>query len=59
MIVPNNALGSNSSQVININVSGAIDPIRTARTIADLLGREGTTNGSFNNLGLSRIVATA
>jgi hypothetical protein len=58
MIVPNNAMGS-SSQVININVSGAIDPIRTARTIADLLGREGTTNGSFNNLGLSRIVATS
>jgi hypothetical protein len=54
-IVPNNKLGSN--QTININVSGAIDPISTARQIAQILGYEATLSGSFNNLGGSRVFA--
>lgn len=52
-IIPNNSLGGNT---ININVSGAIDPIATARAIAQVLGREATTNGTFTNLGVSRVV---
>ena len=58
-IVPNNKLSapSGSTSVININVSGAIDPIGVARQIAQILNREATTSGSFNNLGLSRVVA--
>lgn len=36
-----------------INVTGAIDPIATARTIANALGIEATTSGSFVNLGYS------
>jgi len=44
---------------ISIVVNGALDSVATARTIANLLGREATTSGSFNNLGLSRIVATS
>ena len=55
-IVPNNALQSGSSNVININVSGALDPTRVARQIANILGNEATTNGSFTNLGQSRIL---
>lgn len=55
-IVPNNKLGGNT---ININVSGAIDPIGTARTIANILNREATTSGAFTNLGISRVVATS
>jgi hypothetical protein len=35
MITPNNKLGSNT--VINLNVSGAIDPEGTARTIINVL----------------------
>ena len=57
-IVPNNALGSSSGTVININVTGAMDPVRVARQIATLLGNEATTGGTFANLGLSRIVAS-
>lgn len=53
-VVPNNSLGG---QTININVSGAIDPISTARAIANILGREATTNGTITNLGISRVVA--
>lgn len=53
-IVPNNRLGG---QTINITVNGAIDPIGTARTISDILGREATTNGTINNLGISRLIA--
>jgi hypothetical protein len=56
-IVPNNSLGSGDSTVININVSGALDPISTARQIANLLGNAATSAGSFNTLGISRVVA--
>ena len=52
-IVPNNKLSG--GQTININVSGAIDPISTARQIAQILGYEATASGSFSNLGLSRV----
>jgi len=52
-IVPNNKLGG--GQTININVSGAIDPISTARQIAQILGYEATASGSFSSLGLSRV----
>lgn len=53
-IIPNNAMGGNT---ININVSGALDPIAVARSINEILGREATLSGSFNNLGISRVVA--
>jgi hypothetical protein len=57
-ITPNSALGSGSSgTTININVSGAIDPISTARQIADILSNAATSVGSFSNLGLSRVVS--
>lgn len=55
-IIPNNKLGG-SGQTININVSGAIDPISTARQIAQILGFEATASGSFSNLGISRVSA--
>ena len=38
----------------NITVNGAIDPISTARQIANLLNAEATNSGSFNALGVSR-----
>ena len=58
-IIPNNKLGSGSSggTTININVSGAVDPISTARQIADILSNAATSVGSFSNLGLSRVVS--
>jgi hypothetical protein len=56
-IVPNNRMGS-SGQIININVSGAIDPIGVARQIANILNKEATLSGNFSNLGTSRLVAT-
>jgi hypothetical protein len=40
-IIPNNRLGGGSNTVINLNVSGAIDPEGTARTIIN------TLNNSF------------
>jgi hypothetical protein len=40
-IIPNNRLGGGSNPVINLNVSGAIDPEGTARTIIN------TLNNSF------------
>jgi hypothetical protein len=43
--------------VYNVTVNGAVDPIATARQINNILGREATTNGSFNNLGFSLLVA--
>jgi hypothetical protein len=42
----------------NVTVNGAIDPIGTARSVADVLGSEATTSGNFNNLGFSRLVAS-
>jgi hypothetical protein len=57
-IIPNNRLGGASGgNTININVSGAIDPVGVARQIASILNREATTSGAFANLGLSRVVA--
>jgi len=56
-IVPNNRMRS-SGQTININVSGAIDPIGVARQIANILNKEATLSGNFSNLGTSRLVAT-
>lgn len=57
MIVPNNALTSNGGNTVNINVSGALDPVSVARQIANLLNQEATLNGTFINLGSSRLVA--
>jgi hypothetical protein len=48
---------TSSMNTYNVTVNGAIDPIATARQINDILGREATTNGSFNNLGFSLLVA--
>ena len=42
---------------VNINVSGAIDPISTARQIAQILNTEATLSGTFSNLGTSRLVS--
>jgi hypothetical protein len=54
-IVPNNKM---SGSTININVTGAIDPISVARQIANILNNEASLSGTFNNLGVSRLVAS-
>jgi len=54
-IIPNSAMGSNSN-VINITVNGAIDPISTARQITQILNREATLSGTFNKVGASLLV---
>lgn len=51
-IVPNRSLASTGT--INITVNGAIDPVSTARQIANILKNEASTSGTFNNLGVSR-----
>jgi hypothetical protein len=53
-IVPNNRMGGTT---VNINVTGAVDPIGVARQIANILNTEATLSGTFNNLGISRLVA--
>lgn len=49
-IVPNNQLGGGSGSTININVSGAIDPEGTARSIVNVLNNSfyRGTNGAQN-----------
>jgi hypothetical protein len=37
MITPNNRLGGSSGTIINLNVTGAIDPEGTARSIINVL----------------------
>jgi len=54
-IIPNGALGG-ASNVINITVNGAIDPISTARQITQILNREATLSGTFNKVGASLLV---
>ena len=54
-IIPNGSLGG-SSNSINITVNGAIDPISTARQIANILNREATLSGNFNKVGSSLLV---
>lgn len=39
---------------INITVNGAVDPVSTARQIANILNTEASTSGSFVGLGSSR-----
>lgn len=51
-IIPNSSLGSGST--INITVNGAVDPVSTARQIANILKNEASTSGTFTNLGVSR-----
>ena len=46
-------------QGINITVNGAIDPVSTARQIADILNSEAATSGTFTNLGNSRFAMVA
>lgn len=55
-IIPNNRMGGSGSN-INITVNGAIDPISTARQIAQILNTEATLSGTFSNLGGSRLVS--
>ena len=55
-IVPNGALGGGGSNIINITVNGAIDPISTARQITQILNREATLSGTFNKVGASLLV---
>ena len=50
--------GRMNSPTVNINVTGAIDPIGVARQIANVLNTEATLSGTFNNLGISRLVAS-
>ena len=52
-IIPNGAMGGNT---VNITVNGALDPIATARQIANILNREATISGSFNRIGSSLLV---
>lgn len=51
-IVPNRSLSG--AGTINITVNGAVDPVSTARQIANILKNEASTSGTFNNLGVSR-----
>jgi hypothetical protein len=53
-IIPNHAMGAGNT--VNITVNGAIDPISTARQIANILNREATISGSFNRVGSSLLV---
>ena len=53
-IIPNNKMAGGNT--VNITVNGAIDPISTARQIANILNREATINGSFNKVGSSLLV---
>lgn len=46
-----------SGSTYNITVNGAIDPISTARQIADIINTEATTSGTFSSLGQSRLIA--
>jgi|1048.fasta_scaffold01208_5 phage-related protein len=46
-----------AERAVNITVNGAIDPIATARQIANVLNTEATLSGTFSNLGTSRLVA--
>ena len=54
-IIPNGIMGGGSN-VINITVNGAIDPISTARQITQILNREATLSGTFNKVGASLLV---
>lgn len=45
------------ARAINVTVNGAVDPIATARQIANVLNTEATLSGTFSNLGTSRLVA--
>lgn len=51
------AEAATSGSTINLTVNGAIDPISTARQIADILNTEATLSGTFSNLGSSRLLA--
>jgi hypothetical protein len=44
---------------VTINVSGAVDPVGTARQIATILNTEASTAGTFSNLGVSRFATRA
>jgi hypothetical protein len=55
-IIPNNAISSGGGNTVNITVNGAVDPISTARQIANLLNKEATLSGSFNRVGSSLLV---
>ena len=55
-IIPNGSFGGGGSNVINITVNGAIDPISTARQITQILNREATLSGTFNKVGASLLV---
>lgn len=56
-IVPNNRMASGGGgNVINVTVNGAVDPISTARQIANILNREATLSGNFNKVGSSLLV---
>jgi len=51
-------MGEERGNTYNINVTGAVDKIGTARTIANVLNSEATNSGTFSNLGTSFLVAT-
>jgi len=55
-IIPNKAISSGGGNTVNITINGAVDPISTARQIANLLNKEATLSGSFNRIGSSLLV---
>ena len=49
----------NEGASVNITVNGAVDPVSTARQIAEILNQEAAYSGSFQNLGVSRFATRA
>jgi hypothetical protein len=47
--------GGVAPSVTNITIQGAVDPVSTARQVADLITYEASTAGSFSRFGTSRL----
>ena len=52
------SIPNRSQAPVSITINGAIDPISTARQIAQILNTEATLSGTFTNLGGSRLVSS-
>jgi hypothetical protein len=52
------SIPNRSQAPVSITINGAIDPISTARQIAQILNTEATLSGTFSNLGGSRLVSS-
>lgn len=53
------AENAGQGSTVTINVNGAIDPLSTARQIAEILNTEAAVSGTFANLGSSRFATRA